>query len=583
MFNAKLILAGRNYVEECPKKEQRYGFCHIAPQPLRLARISSSAAQTCILWPSILHRLEGYLIVLEALKKLDLEEVPLNLALEAFTQDNSAGTDVAASMSESGSHVESDAGLQHDMPEEKAAMNYERLEFIGDSLLKMMTTITVFNRTTCDEEGMHVKRMGLLSNSRLCRTASQPHYELFRYIRSAGENWRDTWYPEFLERTGKGRIIRLTDKHRKHALGKKTIADVCEATIGACVMASQHLPTETRFDMGIKAITKLVEDPDHAINSWKEVLPMYKPAAWVAELHDPIANDYARKVFAVTGYRFKNPRLIRSALTHSSDQNSPVQDLQRLEFLGDACLDWVCIWWLFSTNPTKDPQWLTEHKMAMVSNKFLAALAVILGFNKFVYASTPAVYKEINSYAVKVQEAWSQPDVKADFWTRVVSGSNVPKVLADLVESYLGAILVDSGFDFREIEKFFENHVKWHFEDIEAYDTFASRHPTTYLFRLMTHEFRCRKAGFVQTEGAVQPTTAGYNDDDNDEEGGDPKSKGDDAVTGMIVPRRVDGTWQDRGCEQRPRHELCEGARQQICIEDFRKVEGRRVPQAMGL
>ncbi len=535
VLEAKVVLAGRKYVDKYPEKEQRFASCHIAPQPLEIARISFAVAQTCMLWPSILHRLEGYLIAQEAFRKLDLGQVPLNLALEAFTQDSYA--EVNTSLSDTSStQGGQEIGNDPEEPAEKAAMNYERLEFIGDSLLKMMTTITVYNRTTCNEEGMHCKRMELLSNRRLCSTASEPHYELFRYIRSAGENWRDTWYPEFLERKAgknKGRIVKLTDKHRKHALGKKTIADVCEATIGACVMTGQHLSTEEKFDLGIEAITKLVEHPDHAITSWKEVLPMYKPAAWVGELNDPIANDYANKVFEVTGYRFKHPRLIRSAFTHSSDQNSPVQDLQRLEFLGDAALDWVCIWWLFSTNPAKDPQWLTEHKMAMVSNKFLAALAVTLGFNKFVYATTPAVYAEISSYATKVQSAWADLDVKPDFWTKVVTGSNVPKVLADLVESYLGAVLVDSGFDFREIEKFFEKHVLWHFKDIELYDTFANRHPTTYLVKLLTQEFRCRKAKDIQISGTVQPTTDASRDheEDDDDEGA---AQGDDAVGGLM-------------------------------------------------
>lgn len=521
VLEAKAVMAGRNYLEPCPPEKQRFAMCYIAPQPLEIARVSYTVAELCQVWPSILHRLEAYLIVREAFVKLDLTEVPAQLALEAFTKDNSAGDTEDPDI---GSSTPEDAAL-----EKKSPLNYERLEFIGDSLLKMMTTITVFNRTTCNEEGMHCKRMEMLSNNRLCSTASAPHYELFQYIRSSSEDhWRDTWYPEFLQQT-RGRVIKLTDKHYKHALGKKTIADVCEATIGACIMTSQRLPTEEKFNLGIKAITKLVEDPDHAITSWQEVAPMYTPPTWSLVTNDPVANDLARKVEAITGYKFKNPRLVRSAFTHSSDQNSPVPDLQRLEFLGDACLDWVCIWWLFSTNPTRNPQWLTEHKMAMVSNKFLAALAVVLGFNKLIYASTPALYGEIASYAVKVEEAYHQEDVKPDFWTRLSSGLAPPKALADLVESYLGAVLVDSGFNFREIESFFEKHVKWFFEDIEAYDTFANRHPTTHLFRLLREEFRCRKSAPEVIEGATTPATTKPDRDEDDD------GAGDQSVTGVVV------------------------------------------------
>ena len=110
VFNAKVIVAGRNYVEKCSEEDQRFAICHIAPQPLRLARISASVAQTCILWPSILHRLEGYLIVQEAFKKLDLEDVPLTLALEAFTQ--SCSTDGFELGSEIGSQIGPDIDQQ---------------------------------------------------------------------------------------------------------------------------------------------------------------------------------------------------------------------------------------------------------------------------------------------------------------------------------------------------------------------------------------------------------------------------------------------------------------------------------------
>ncbi|OQV04853.1 Dicer dimerization domain-containing protein [Cladophialophora immunda] len=542
VLSAKVVIAGRNFLEECPTDPKRYAICHIAPQPLELGRISFSVAQTCLLWPSILRRLEGYLIVREAFEKLDLSEVPLDLALEAYTQEGNTGAHGLEidSLDLDGDDVETQLGQK----KPRTSMNYERLEFIGDSLLKMMTTITVYNHTTCDEEGMHCRRMELISNRRLCTTASAQQYELFRYIRVAGEPWRDTWYPEFLE-LEKGRVIKLTDKHRKHTLGQKTIADVCEATIGACIMSTRHLPTEEKFNLGIKAITKFVKHPDHAINSWKEIPPMYKPAHWVAEMNDPIANDLANKVFEATGYRFKHPRLARSAFTHSSDQHSPVQNLQRLEFLGDACLDWVCIWWLFSTNPTRGPQWLTEHKMAMVSNKFLAALAVYLGFHKFIHAYSMSVSDDIARYASKVQEAWGEKDVKPDFWTRVVSEGHVPKVLADVVESYLGAVFVDSGFDYREIEHFFEKHVKWFFEDIEAYDTFANRHPTTYLYRLLEREFRCRKGSFIVQEHSEQPTTSisrdNDQDDDEDAEAREPKGDEDASGTTMYVAWFVHG------------------------------------------
>lgn len=136
--------------------------------------------------------------------------------------------------------------------------------------------------------------------------------------------------------------------------------------------------------------------------------------------------------------------------------------------------------------------------MAMVSNQFLAALAVILDFDKFVFLTTAKLIGNIQVYASKVREARSQPDCPANFWKRLESP---PKALSDLVESYLGAVLIDSGFDYSEMERFFDNHVKQFFRNISDYDDFANRHPTTYLHQKLSKEFRCQDFAVKANEG----------------------------------------------------------------------------------
>ena len=50
--------------------------------------------------------------------------------------------------------------------------NYEVLEFIGDTVLKLLTTIQIFNDNPTFEEGqIHVERMKLIKNSNLKITA----------------------------------------------------------------------------------------------------------------------------------------------------------------------------------------------------------------------------------------------------------------------------------------------------------------------------------------------------------------------------------------------------------------------------
>ena len=91
--------------------------------------------------------------------------------------------------------------------------------------------------------------------------------------------------------------------------------------------------------------------------------------------------------------------------------------LERLEFLGDSLLDMASINFLFHSHPDKDPQWLTEHKMAMVSNKFLAALSVKLGFHKHLRSNSAAVEAQNREYAAEINEAEVEAKGARDYWT----------------------------------------------------------------------------------------------------------------------------------------------------------------------
>ena len=330
----------------------------------------------------------------------------------------------------------------------------------------------------------------MLSNSNLFNVATDESLNLSQYVRSQTFN-RRTWYPEgMILRKGKGEGPNPV-RHGvgKHDIGKKTVADVSEAIIGASLLATRQ--EKNKFDQGIRAISKLVRSEDHQIDAWSDFAELYNADSpeWPRDVEDPVANDLAARVKQRLGYNFRYPRLLRSAFTHPSDQHTPVPDYQRLEFLGDAVLDMVCINWLFNKFEDRNPQWLTEHKMAMVSNKFLAAVAVVLGFDKFISATTTKLLIDISRYAEKVRNVMEAEgeNLRRDFWTDF---DDPPKSLSDLVEAYLGAVIVDSDFNYGEAESFFEKHILWFFENMEIYDGFAHKHPTTFLHKRLT-EYGC--------------------------------------------------------------------------------------------
>lgn len=176
---------------------------------------------------------------------------------------------------------------------------------------------------------------------------------------------RHTWYPPGVTLLNGRNFLRHPDFKGTHALGQKTIADVCEALIGAALLTGSE---QHRFDLAIKAVTTFVDHENHKATCWADYRASYSKPAYQTKNLDGSDTDLAQKIFDRLGYRFKYPRLLRSAFTHPSYPISwsKVPCYQRLEFLGDALLDMVCIEYLFHRFPDQDPQWLTEHKVSPI-------------------------------------------------------------------------------------------------------------------------------------------------------------------------------------------------------------------------
>jgi endoribonuclease Dicer len=281
----------------------------------------------------------------------------------------------------------------------------------------------------------------------------------------------------------------------KHALGDKSVADICEAFIGAAFMEyddHNHWHPQ-KWDEAVKAVKVLVDSQDHLMEKWSDYYTAYvKPKYQIAEATASQKN-LAEKIEEKHPYHFKYPRLLRSAFIHPSQTFmwEEIPNYQRLEFLGDSLLDQVFIAHLFYRFPHKDPQWLTEHKMPMVSNKFLGAVCVKLGFHTHIRQNNSALSSQIREYVNEIQEAEHEEGVAPDYWVHV--NNEPPKCLADVVEAYVGAMFVDSEFDFSVVQKFFDMHIKAFFTDVSLYDDFG----TNKLTRLLKVNFGCKEWGMA--------------------------------------------------------------------------------------
>lgn len=401
-----------------------------------------------------------------------------DLALEAVTKDSdNSGEDDAEKIN-----------FQRGM-----GNNYERLEFLGDCFLKMATTISLFGmHPENDEYRYHVDRMLLICNKNLQNNAVK--LNLFEYIRSQAFN-RRAWYPEGLI-LKKGKTAKAPDSHK---LGDKTIADVCEAIIGAALLTFHDLHD---MDNAVRAVTELVSSDNHRVMKYSDYYTLYNKPKYQTDVATAAQRDLARQIEEKHAYHFEYPRLLRSAFVHPSYPFTyeHIPSYQRLEFLGDALLDMVCVNFLYHEFPAYGPQWLTEHKMAMVSNQFIGALCVSLGFHKHLLHFTPILQKQILHYVTDITEARAQAeedaiqagksreDCSPDYWTSV---RQPPKCLPDVVEAYIGAIFVDSEYNYGEVERFFDEHIRWYFKDMSIYDTFANKHPTTFLSNFLQVNMGC--------------------------------------------------------------------------------------------
>ncbi len=119
------------------------------------------------------------------------------------------------------------------------------------------------------------------------------------------------------------------------------------------------------------------------------------------------------------GYRFNDPQLLKSALTHASGAANRLASNERLEFLGDSVLGFTICEWLFKQHVEYLEGELTQIKSAVVSRRVCARVSRLLEL------------EECLILGKGMQQA-----------------NGVPKsLLSDVYEAVIAAIYLDGGFD----------------------------------------------------------------------------------------------------------------------------------------
>ncbi len=153
---------------------------------------------------------------------------------------------------------------------------------------------------------------------------------------------------------------------------------------------------------------------------------------------DIIAN-LAREAKKVTGLTFRNKRLLAGALIHPSYRNEnktpKLRDFDRLEFFGDAILNYVICKKLFRVFPIANEGILSRLRSTLVSRKILARITCENKFHNLFLLG-----KSLKSQPLKTKT----------------------KLLADCIESLIAAIYFDRGIT--AAEKFILKHYATYFD-----------------------------------------------------------------------------------------------------------------------
>lgn len=137
-----------------------------------------------------------------------------------------------------------------------------------------------------------------------------------------------------------------------------------------------------------------------------------------------------RSLQTALDYRFQNESLLRLALTHPSTKEE--RDNQRLEFLGDAVLEFAISDFLYRKYPDRQEGELTARRAALVCEETLCHLARGLQLGRF---------------------------LRMGHGEESTAGREKPSILADAMEAVIASVYLDGGImeAQRLIERLFQD------------------------------------------------------------------------------------------------------------------------------
>ncbi|OQU81937.1 hypothetical protein SORBI_3006G142775 [Sorghum bicolor] len=433
LLKAKQLFCLRNLLHnrqlestESEGRELMEHFVELPPElcSLKITGFSKDMGSSLSLLPSLMCRLENLLVAIE------LKNVMSSYFPEA--------SQISAS------------GILEALTTERCLerISLERLEVLGDAFLKYVVGRHNFiSYEGLDEGQLTRRRSDIVSNSNLYELSIRRNLQV--YIRDqhfeptqffalgrpckvvCNPDREATLHPKNIDPDRRENCnLRCTKSH--HWLHRKTIADVVESLLGAFLV-----------ECGFKAA--------FAFLRWIGIKVDFENSALYRVLDASSTNlslmNYMNisELEELIGYTFKHKGLLLQAFVHPSFNKHSGGCYQRMEFLGDAVLDYLMASYLYSAYPDLKPGQLTDLKSLALNNNSFAYVAVKKSIHKYLIKDSKSLTAAINKFQNYVNLSSSEKDLLEE--------PTCPKVLGDIVESCVGAVLLDSGFNLNHVWK----------------------------------------------------------------------------------------------------------------------------------
>ncbi|KAL6144277.1 hypothetical protein ACLB2K_054972 [Fragaria x ananassa] len=388
------------------EKESKEIYVELPPElcSIIMSPISISTLYSFSFVPAIMHHLEAVLLAVN-LKRMLLDQclpnviIPTIKVLEAITTKKC---------------------------QEK--LHLESLEALGDSFLKYAASQQLFRTCQNNHEGLlSVKKDRIVSNAALCKLGCDR--KLPGFIRNEPFDPKKWIIPGDFSGPCSLKEELLSSERKIYIRGtrrikSKRIADIVEALIGAFLVTGGEMAAVYFMNwVGIKVdFTYIPYDRNFPVQPEKLI--------------------NVKVLEKKLNYSFHDPSLLVEALTHGSYMLPEIPGCyQRLEFLGDAVLDYLITIYLYNKYPGMSPGVLTDMRSASVNNDCYARSSVKAELHKHILHASQKLHREI----VHTVDNFEKLHTESTFgWE---SETSFPKVLGDIIESLGGAIFVDSGYN----------------------------------------------------------------------------------------------------------------------------------------